>query len=192
MSTTPKNSLLLALVLGSLVGPAAAAAKPVYDPGEVPLTRSQTQATPNANRPAASYYSAQALRAMGARGQAQSEFYATPSVDSPVGQATEATGDRWGADAYAKSPSASYHAGQILNATGDRWAARGAFNKSESMASHSAQNAARSKSATSGDSGSNVLAYILGALAVLLAGMAVLVGISRRVHTDSKARIALP
>jgi hypothetical protein len=186
MSTTPKNSLLLALVVGSLVGPAAAAAKPIYEPGDAPGTRVQTQANPNASGPAASYYTAQALRAMGARGQAQSEFYATPSVSS------EATGDRWGADAYAKSPSAIYHAGQILQATGDRWVGRGAFNKSKSVASPSTRAAATSQSARSSSDDSNVLGYLLGAMAILLAGTAVLIGVSRRFHTDSKRRIAIP
>jgi hypothetical protein len=129
---------------------------------------------------------------MGARGQAQSEFYSTPSASSGAGQQTESTGDRWGADAYAKSPSATYHAGQILRATGDRWAAQGAFNKSQSAASHGRPTGVTSRAASTRDDGSNALTYILVAIGILLAGTAVLLGMSRLFHTGSKPRIALP
>jgi hypothetical protein len=191
MSTTLKNSLLLVLVVGSLVGPAAAAAKPVYEPGDVPRTRLQTQVESYANRPAASYYSPQALRAMGARLQAE-------------------------ADVYSNKPAALQHAGQLLQAMGDRWAAQAAFNRSRAAMSDITQTAASpstgdrwgadalaqsrstgsnvtaSQTASHRDDGSNVLTYILIVVGILVAGSAALYGVSQLRGDGSTPRVAIP
>jgi hypothetical protein len=187
MSTTPRSSLLLALVVGSLVGPAAAAARPIYDRGEIPGNHVPMQAAQNAARPAASYYSAQALRAMGARGQAQAEFYSSAASHyTPL--ALRAMGARGQAQSeFYATPSVGSRAGQPSEATGDRW---GADASKSGTAAHVERGVATSRSAS--NDGGNTLAYVLGAIGILLAVMAGLIGVSRRFHSDPKQRIAIP
>ena len=188
MSTMFRKTLLLALVVGSLVAPAAASARPIYEPGDDPGTGAQMQSAQNANRPAASYYTAQALRAMGARGQAQSEFYGS-AASHYTAQALRAMGARGQAQSeFYSTPSVGSPVGQPREVTGDRWGSDAA----KSGASHVERGVATSRSTSSSDGGSNVLAYVLGAIAILLAATAGLIGVSRRFHSGAKQRIAIP
>jgi hypothetical protein len=203
LSTKITHSLLLALTAAALAGPTAAVAQPVYEPGDVPA-RSHVQAISTGS--AASHYTPQALLAMGARMQAQADYYArsTNSIrhageilrqmgdhwaaDAALARAraqeTQGTtaaesapvGDRWGSDAYQRAATES-------TPVGDRWG---------SDAYQQAQGASNGVTASSSDGGSNLLEYVLVSLGILVAAIAAFFGFSQLRGGGSRPRVAHP
>jgi hypothetical protein len=178
MSGKITHSLLLALAAAALAGPTAAVAKPVYEPGDVPRTN-HVQAIGTGS--AASHYTPQALEAMGARMQAQADYYArsTGSIRQ-AGEILQQMGDHWAADAAfakARAQESQSTATSERAPVGDRWG---------SDAYQQAQTAS-----TSSNGGSNVLEYVLVSLGILLAAIAALVGFTQ-LRGGSRPRLALP
>jgi len=193
MSTNIKYSLLLTLAVAALTGPAAAVAKPVYEPGDVPRTN-HVQAFGTGS--AASHYTPQALYAMGARMQAEAEAYAGSSSSiRHAGEVLQSMGDNWAADeAFSKARAmeaqgtarAQESQGTVSSGSapvGDRWG---------SDAYQRAQSTSGGVTASSNDSGRDVLSYVLIALGILLATIAALFGFSQLRGRGSEPRIALP
>jgi len=210
MSTNIKYSLLLTLAVAALTGPAAAVAKPVYEPGDVPRTN-HVQAFGTGS--AASHYTPQALYAMGARMQAEAEAYAGSSSSiRHAGEVLQSMGDNWAADeAFSKARAmeaqgtarAQESQGTVSSGSapvGDRWGSD-AYQSAQSApvgdrwgsdAYQRAQSTSGGVTASSNDSGRDVLSYVLIALGILLATIAALFGFSQLRGRGSEPRIALP
>jgi hypothetical protein len=184
MSTKFTKALLLTLTAAALAGPTAAVAQPVYEPGDVPAT-SHVQAIGTGS--AASHYTPQALLAMGARMQAEADYYArsTNSIRH-AGEILQQMGDHWAADAARAKARAQEAQGATATESapvGDRWG---------SDAFQRAQGTSNGVTASSSDGGSNVLDYVLVSLGILLAGIAAFFGYSQLRGGGSRPRVAHP
>jgi len=181
MSTKITHSLLLALAAAALAGPTAAVAKVAYEPGDVPATN-HVQAISTGS--AASHYTPQALQAMGARMQAQADYYArsTGSIRH-AGEILQQMGDHWAADAAFSKARAQETQGTVTSESapvGDRWGSD-AYRQSQSAAA-----------ASSGGDGRSVLDYVLISLGILLASIAAFAGFTQVRGRGSRPRVAIP
>jgi hypothetical protein len=181
MSGKYTKSLLLALTAAALAGPTAAVAQPVYEPGDTHAT-SHVQAISTDS--AASHYTPQALRAMGARMQAQADYYArsTGSVRQ-AGEILQQMGDHWAADAAlarARAEEAQATTSAESAPVGDRWG------------SDALQRGTSNGVTATDDGGSNVLRYLLVSLGILLAAIAAFFGFSQLRGGGSRPRVAVP
>jgi len=200
MSTKITHSLLLALAAAALAGPTAAVAKVAYEPGDVPATN-HVQAISTGS--AASHYTPQALEAMGARMQAQADYYArsTGSIRH-AGEILQQMGDHWAADAAfakARAQQAQSSTAPESAPVGDRWGSDNLQRGTESApvgdrwgSDALQQGTSNGVTASSSDSGSNVLTYVLVSLGILVAAIAAFFGFSQLRGGGSRPRVAVP